>query len=350
MKEMQTELGYILATMREIIEIDSPTGFCSTVADKVIEIVREMGYSVRKTNKGSVEIDIKGENCGETTKKLVGIASHLDTLGAVVRAVDDSGGIKFSTVGGLNLATCDGEYCRIYTRDGRFYTGTFLSNHASVHVYSDAKTLARDAANMYIRLDEKLKTAQDVHNLGVENGDFIALDTKFTVTDSGFVKSRFLDDKASVAVILAALKTLSDKKQKPKYDTRVILTVYEEVGHGAASCGEGLSEVLAIDMGCVGGDLKGDEYNVSICAQDASGPYDYEFTSRLINLAKKHEIGYVVDVFPFYASDVSAMLRGGRDVKGALIGSGIHASHGMERAHVDGLLGTYRLVMAYLTD
>jgi putative aminopeptidase FrvX len=253
-------------------------------------------------------------------------------------------------VGGLNLATADGEYCRIYTREGKVYTGTFLSVHPSSHVFKDAGTLVRDTANMYVRLDENVKSEADVRALGIQNGDYICLDTKFTVTDSGFVKSRFLDDKASVAIVLGALKALADEKRKPKYDTKVIFTVFEEVGHGGSPYGRGLDEVVALDMGCIGDDLKCTEYDVSICAEDSGGPYNYELTTRLINLAKKHKLSFAVDIYPFYGSDVGTMLRAGGDVKGALIGSGIHASHGMERTHKDGLLNTYMLLMAYLTE
>lgn len=341
---METE--YILSTLKEIIGADSPSGYCAAAADKAIEIAKKLGYNPRKTNKGCVEIDIKGES-GD---KCIGVAAHLDTLGAMVRGIGPDGSIKFTTIGGLNLATADGEYCRIYTREGKVFTGTFLCNHASSHVFKDAATMPREAGNMYIRLDEKVKNAGDVQKLGIECGNFVAVEPKFTVTESGFVKSRFLDDKASVAVILGALKELAGKKQKPKYDTKIIFTVYEEIGHGGAPFGEGLSEVLAVDMGCVGGDLSCTEYDVSICAADSSGPYDYESTSRLIAAAKKHKLGYAVDIYPFYGSDISSMLRAGRDIKGALIGSGIHASHGMERTHTDGLMNTFKLLMAYLTE
>lgn len=342
---MKDQKDFILKTLEDIIKIDSPSGFCHYVTKKVAEITKNLGYEAKISNKGSIEINIKGKS----NQKKVGIAAHLDTLGAQICAINGKE-IKFTQIGGLNLATIDGEYCRIYTRDGKIYTGTFLHQHASSHVFNDAATAPREAKNMYIRLDEKIKSAYDIKALGIQIGDFIALDPKFVVTQSGYVKSRFLDDKASVAIILGVLNTLSQEKCQPLYDTKVIFTTYEEVGHGASPFGEGLDEVLAVDMGCVGGELSCTEHDVSICAKDSSGPYDYEFTTRLINLAKKHELSYAVDIYPYYGSDVSAMLRAGRDIKGGLIGAGIHASHGMERTHIDGLINTYKLLLAYLTE
>ncbi len=343
---MKDKKDFLLKTLEEIINIDSPSGFCYSAVKRVAKIAASLGYVPKISNKGGIEIEIKGSN----NQKKIGVAAHLDTLGAQISSIGSNGTIKFAQVGGLNLATVDGEYCRIYTRDGKVYTGTFLHNHASSHVFSDAATAPRDAKNMYIRLDERVENAGDVRSLGIEVGDFIALESKFTATHSGYIKSRFLDDKASVAIILAVLNEFSQQKTQPKYDTKIIFTTYEEVGHGASPFGEGLEEVLAVDMGCVGGELACTEHDVSICAKDISGPYDYELTTRLIQLAKKHNLSYAVDIYPFYGSDVSAMLRAGRDIKGGLIGAGIHASHGMERTHIDGLLNTYKLLFAYLTN
>ena len=227
------------------------------------------------------------------------------------------------------------------------YTGTILSRSPSSHVYPDADR-ARKEDGMYVRIDENASCKDDLVALGIEVGDYIAYEPKTTITSSGYVKSRFLDDKASVACILSALKTMSDNGMKPRYDTEIFITVYEEVGHGGAPMGEGLSEMLAVDMGCIGLDLTCTEHDVSICAKDGGGPYDYEMVNRLIKLSKDNGLKYAVDIYPFYGSDVGAMHRAGHDVKGALIGPGIHASHGMERTHVDALLQTVKLILLYL--
>jgi putative aminopeptidase FrvX len=201
---------------------------------------------------------------------------------------------------------------------------------------------------MYIRLDEEVRTREDTLRLGINNGDFVSIDPKFTATPSGFIKTRFLDDKASVFLLLSLINHLKANNITPKHTLQIIFSTYEEVGHGASSIPD-LDEMLAVDMGCIGDDLSCTEYDVSICAKDGSGPYDYEMTNRLINLAKENRISYAVDIYPYYSSDVSAALRGGNDIKGALIGAGIHASHGMERTHQKGLKATLELLYLYIT-
>lgn len=324
--------------------IDSPTGFCKKAIEFVGKRATELGCDFSVTNKGCGKIVVGG---ADKTKR-VGLAAHTDTLGLMVRSLGSDGTIAFTKVGGPQLPTLDGEYCRIYTRDGRVYTGTILSKSPSSHVYPDATERARNENNMYVRIDEDVKNKDDLVKLGIEAGDFIAYDPKTTITESGFVKSRFLDDKASVACILTALKTMADKELMPRCDVEAFITVYEEVGHGGAPMGEGLDEMLAVDMGCIGLDLSCTEHDVSVCAKDSGGPYDYEMVSRLISLCKQNGLSYAVDVYPLYGSDVGAMYRAGHDVKGALIGAGIHASHGMERTHIDALVATTQLILLYL--
>lgn len=200
---------------------------------------------------------------------------------------------------------------------------------------------------MEIRLDEIVRTAEDVEKLGIGAGDFVSFDPKFVVTERGFVKSRHMDDKASVAVILGVLKYIHDTGKKPVQTLKMLISNYEEVGHGCSYIPENVEELISVDMGCVGDDLNGDEYRVSICAKDSSGPYDFDMTNRLISLAKEYGIGYTVDIFPHYGSDVSAALKGGNNIRGALIGQGVSASHGQERTHVRGLMETFRLIAAY---
>ncbi len=340
---METDKEYLLQTLKELMAIDSPTGFCSEAIGYIGKVAASLDLEFSVTGKGCGKIVVRGVESG----KRVGLAAHTDTLGLMVRSLGADGSIAFTKVGGPQLPTLDGEYCRIYTRDGRVYTGTILSRSPSSHVYPDADR-ARKEDGMYVRIDENASCKDDLVALGIEVGDYIAYEPKTTITSSGYVKSRFLDDKASVACILSALKTMSDNGMKPRYDTEIFITVYEEVGHGGAPMGEGLSEMLAVDMGCIGLDLTCTEHDVSICAKDGGGPYDYEMVNRLIKLSKDNGLKYAVDIYPFYGSDVGAMHRAGHDVKGALIGPGIHASHGMERTHVDALLQTVKLILLYL--
>ena len=339
-------LNYLNEIVNEIFLTHSPTGYFNRINKVITRLLDEMGYSNYKIgNKGNIEVFIKGE----LQEKTVGLSAHCDTLGLMIRSIGGDGSIKVTNIGGPIIPTLDGEYCTVITRDNKEYSGTILSTSPASHVYPDSASKVRNVDNIYIRLDENVKSKKDVEALGISNGDYVCIDPKTIVTKSGFLKSRFIDDKGSVCAILSVLKYMSENNILPKYDTYVYFTNYEEVGHGAASVNKTMDEFLAVDMGCIGLDLAGDEYSVSICAKDSSGPYDYDLTTRLINFAKEANLSYTVDIFPYYSSDVSASLRAGLDCKGALIGSGVHASHGMERTHMDGLLNTMKLILMYLT-
>jgi putative aminopeptidase FrvX len=335
---------WISKELLKLLNTPSPTGFCHIIMAKLQETFKELGYTMTYTNKGNGTIMIPGLD----NTKTIGIAAHVDTLGAMVRSIKSNGTLAFTTVGGYTMHSVEGEYVTIYTREGKTYTGTILNTEPSVHVHEGARTQERKIDNMEIRLDEVVKSKEDVAKLGIETGDFVALDARAILTDSGFIKSRHLDDKAGVAAILGFLKTLKDEKLTPKFNLAIIISTYEEVGHGSSSLPEGLSEVIAVDMGAMGSDLTCTEQQVSICPKDSSGPYDFHMTSALIEAAKNHDINYAVDIYPYYGSDVSAALRAGHDIKGALIGPGVHASHHMERTHLDGIVQTAQLLKAYL--
>ena len=338
-------VNYLNEIVNEIFLTHSPTGYFGRINKVITKFLEEMNYTNYKVgNKGNVELFIKGLS----SEKTVGISAHADTLGLMIRSIGGDGSIKVTNIGGPIIPTLDGEYCTIITRDNKEYTGTILSTSPASHVYPDSASKVRNVDSIYVRLDENVKCKKDVEALGISNGDYVCIDPKTVVTNSGYLKSRFIDDKGSVCAILSVLKHMSENNILPKYDTYVYFTNYEEVGHGAASVHQ-MDEFVAVDMGCIGLDLAGDEHSVSICAKDSSGPYDYDLTSRLINFAKEANLSYTVDIFTYYSSDVSASLRAGLDTKGALIGSGVHASHGMERTHMDGLLNTMKLILMYLT-
>ncbi|MGL5415245.1 MAG: M42 family metallopeptidase [Clostridium sp.] len=341
--EVNKEL--VLKRAKEILEFDSPTGFCFEMINKIEEIVKEYGYKFEKTNKGCGIITIDGESDEQT----IGLCAHVDTLGAMVRSITPSGTLKFTILGGPIVPTLDSEYCKIRTRDGKIYTGTFLSTSPAAHVFEDSKSKPRDEKNMEIRIDEVVKNKEDVEALGIAPGDFIFIDPKTTITESGFIKSRFIDDKGSVAALLSMLELIKRENIKLKYKTKILISVYEEVGHGSSYIPSDITELIAVDMGCIGDDLSCTEYQVSICAKDSSGPYDFNMTTDLVNLAKENNIDYAVDIYPMYGSDVSAALRGGNDIRGALIGPGVHASHGMERTHYIAIENTIKLLIAYLS-
>lgn len=342
--EFNVNREFLLKTAKEILSFNSPTGFCFEIIDKIEEMLKPYGYSFERTNKGCAIITIPGKS----NERVVGVSAHVDTLGAMVRSITSSGKLKFTPLGGPIIPTLDGEYCTIRTRDGKLYSGTFLSTSPAAHVFEDASSKKRDASNMEVRVDEVVKSKDDTEALGIAPGDFIFIDPKTTITDSGFIKSRFIDDKGSVSALIALLEMFNVQDITPKFTTKILISTYEEVGHGAAYIPSDITEMISVDMGCIGDDLSCTEYDVSICAKDSSGPYDYNMVTEMVNLAKQYKLSYAVDIYPMYGSDVSAALRGGNDIRGALIGPGVHASHGMERTHVTALENTIKLLAAYL--
>ena len=340
---MSFDYSRILKFGEKILSIPSPTGFTHNAVEFLLGECKKRNVSAFKDVNGNLIATIPGK-----TDYTVGLAAHCDTLGAMVKYINGDGTLKFSRLGSPILPTYDGEYCYIFTRDGKRFTGTFLSNSPAVHVYGDAKTLPRNEDTMHVRIDEEVKCKEDVLKLGINNGDFIALDPKVVITESGFIKSRFLDDKISVALLFTLIDYLNENNIVPEYTIKIIITVHEEEGFGASYLPK-INELLAVDMGCVGKDLDGNEYKVSICAKDSGCPYNYDMTNKLIKLAKENNLDYAVDVFTYYSSDVITALKGGNNIKGALIGSGVAASHGMERTHIKGLINTFKLVLAYIT-
>ncbi len=339
---MKNNTDYILTFAKTILNIPSPSGYSQDVIAFINREAMSLGYSTESTRKGNLIIDVPG-----TTSKILGLSGHVDTLGAMVRSITSEGAIKFTTIGGPIWPTMDGEYCQIRTREGRLIAGTFLSNSPAVHVYKDANSKQRDPDNMFVRIDELVSSKEDVKKLGIAPGDFIFFDPKTIITESGFIKSRFLDDKISVSILFGLLNYLKEQHIVPKPHLKIIISTYEEVGHGASYIPQ-VDELIAVDMGCIGEDLSCTERQVSICCKDSSGPYDFEMISKLVDVSKKQNIDYATDIYPFYGSDVSAAYRGGTDFKGALIGPGVHASHGMERTHTLAIENTLKLLINYI--
>ncbi len=332
----------ILSFAKQLLAIPSPSGYSEQVIPFINNEVKKLGFPIEFSKKGNAIISIQGK-----TNKVLGLSGHVDTLGAMVKSISSDGTLRFTTVGGPIWPTMDGEYCTIHTRDSKDYTGTFLSTSPSVHVYKDASSKERTPSDMMIRIDEVVHTKEDVLKLGIRAGDFVFFDPKTVITKSGYIKSRFLDDKISVAILFGLMKQIKEENIIPESSLKIIISTYEEVGHGAASVPE-LDEFIAVDMGCIGDDLSCTEEMVSICAKDSSGPYDYQIITNLVDLAKKGNLDYATDIYPFYGSDVSAAYRGGNDFKGGLIGPGVHASHGMERTHASAVENTLKLLLAYI--
>ena len=336
--------NYIIETAKSLFAIDSPSGFTNEVSNFVYNMASEMGYFVQKNNLGNVIVTVEGE----TNDYPVALSSHIDTLGLMVRSITSDGHLMITPVGSPILPTLDGEYCKIYTRGNKVYTGTVLSLSPAIHVFDDATTRPRDEKNMAVRIDEVVSSKDDVKKLGINTGDFVCYDPKTTFTESGFLKSRFIDDKGCAALLLTILKVMKEENIKPKNRTYFCFTTHEELGYGGATLPADAKELLVVDMGCVGDDLSCTEQQVSICAKDKYGPYDYDMTNLLIELSNKNEIDYAIDTYPRYASDAAAVWNAGHDTRAALIGPGVHASHGMERTHIDGLMNTMKLIASYI--
>ena len=273
----------------------------------------------------------------------------MDTLGAMVRVIKDNGALTVANIGGLQPCNTETETVKVLTRDGKIYDGTLQAVNASSHVNPNLNTARSWNTNIEVVLDEPVKSADDTRALGIAPGDFVFVNPRTTITKSGYIKSRFLDDKASVAILLAFAKMVADEKLQLNRSVWLDFTAYEEIGHGASfALPENCVEAICVDMGCVGEGLQCDERMVSICAKDGGGPYDYEVTTKLVNCAKEKGLSYAVDVYTNYTSDVNVSLKAGYDLLHGLIGPGVYASHGYERTHIEGLENTFKLLEAYL--
>lgn len=331
--------------IKQLVSIPSPSGNTNTIIRFIEDYVKEWNVETKRNNKGGLIITVKGED--DTKQRL--LTAHVDTLGAMVKEIKADGRLRLSMIGGFRWNAVEGEYCEIETASGKTYTGTILIHQTSVHVYKNAGEAKRDEQNIEIRIDKRVSSPEEVRELGIEVGDFVSFDPRVQMTDSGYIKSRHLDDKASVAILLQLIKRLQDENMKLPYTTHFLISNNEEIGYGGNSnIPEETVEYLAVDMGALGDGQASDEYTVSICAKDGSGPYHYAMRKHLVELAKANNIEYKVDIYPFYASDASAAIRAGADVKHGLIGPGIDASHAYERTHETSIAHTEALIYAYV--
>lgn len=338
---------YMKEQLKNILAIDSPSGFTGKAAAYVMEEYRRLGYEPKLTNKGGIVVCVSEGTNGREGAVL--LEAHMDTLGAMVCEICANGRMKLTPIGGMNANNAEAENCRLYTRGGNIYEGTFQLKNASVHVNGKYSSTSRSYDEMELVLDEPVQTKEDVLALGILTGDVVCFDPRTVITNSGYIKSRFLDDKLSVAILLGYAKYLKDNHIATERKIYQHITVYEEVGHGgSASVPADVTDVIAVDMGCVGDGLSCQETQVSICAKDSAGPYHYDVVTGLVNAAKAAKLDFAVDVYPYYSSDARTTLQAGNDCRHGLIGAGVYASHGYERSHIKGMENTYELLKAYL--
>ena len=328
-----------------LLAIDSPTGFTDKAACWVKEAFEGLGFTASITTKGGVLIDLGGTDANDGLL----LAAHTDTLGGMVAEIKGNGRLRISPLGGMNANNAEAENVRVYTRCGKVIEGTLQLCNASVHVNGEYSGAKRSFDSTEIVLDEDVSSADDARKLGIEVGDIVCFDPRTKRTASGYLKSRFLDDKLSVGILLGFAKYVADNNITLPRKTYVHVTVYEEVGHGGSgSVPAGVTEAISVDMGCVGDGLQCTERQVSICAKDSGGPYSYPVVGKLIEAAKATGADYAVDVYPYYGSDVEATLRAGFDIRHGLIGAGVYASHGYERSHIDGVYNSIKVLIGYL--
>ncbi len=343
---VQIDVDYLVDLLVRLLRTPSPTGNTGAAIALVESAFGQIGLHTQRTNKGALLATL----AGRSSERPRALSGHVDTLGAMVKEIKADGRLRLTQLGGYVWQTVEGEYCQVETADGRTYTGTVLAHKTAVHAYGRKEVEgAHTDKEIEVRLDERTTSADDTRALGIGVGDFVSFDPRTTVTGSAYVKSRHLDDKAGVAIMVAVAKALVDAGLQPAQTTYFYVSPYEEVGHGAASgIPAAVKELLVVDMGVLGDGQNSDEYTVSICAKDSSGPYDLAFRRKLVDLCQENDIPYKVDVYPYYGSDGSAALRAGADLVVGLIGPGVDASHAYERTHRDSLLHTARLAATYL--
>lgn len=344
--EIKVNRQLLVDTCKEFINTPSPVSYYDEIHPLLEKKAKVYGYDVTYDRKRTGYITLEGEDSSKT----VCVGAHLDTLGLIVRHINDDGTLQVRQLGGINYSSIEGESVCVHTRDGRKYSGTLMCLSHSVHVFDDARTRVRDETSMVIVLDEFVSSLQDVLALGIEHGDIISIDPRFQYTEKGFIKSRYIDDKAAVAAVFAMLDYFKENQLKPKYKTLLAFPLYEEIGHGGAYVPEEVSEYVALDIGLIGPDYHGSEMKVSICAKDNYSPYDRGLTTRIIEQAKKVHANYCVDIFYRYGTDANAAVRAGNNVYAAAFGMGCLCSHGMERCHITSIEETTKLLIAYVLD
>ncbi len=348
MKLPEIDSNYLQEFLLGLLTIPSPSGRSEEAREYTRAALEAFpGLDITQNRKGALIATWQAKNSIRSKALL----AHVDTLGAMVKEILPSGRLRLTKIGGYAWNTVEGETCSVLTGSGKRVRGSFLIHKSSVHVYGkDVEETKRDAENMEVRLDERVQNTEGTQALGIQVGDYVAFDSRAQWIN-GFIRSRHLDDKAGVACLVTAIKAMIDAGLSPSQTVHLFISNFEEVGHGAAAgIPADVSEVISVDMAAVGDGQNSDEFHTTICSMDSSGPYHFGLSNHLRELADANKIPYLTDIYPHYGSDGSAFLSAGGDAAVALIGPGVDASHNYERTHLDALIATIRLVMAYLMD
>ena len=342
------QMDKMMRYLEELLAIDSTTGWFEAKDRYLMDFAAKHGIPAVALNKGGVRFDLGGDG------NPVCLSAHADEIGLMVRWINPDGTLRLEKIGGLHEFYAIDWNCNVYARNGKVYTGTVRRTNPGVHVMNDTERaeLPKYDKNVVLTLDENVSSRADTEALGITIGDFVSPETRFTVTQSGYVKSRYLDDQACVAVLLALAEEISDGTVKPDRKVSMLFAEYEEIGHGG-SCGipDDTRDFIAFDIGVVGTDHSSSEHKVTIGVKDAAFPYHAVLTNELVQLCEKNAIPYVLDMpVPHYGSDANCALRAGYDVRHALVGPGVLETHGYERTHTDALQATFDLARAIVTE
>ncbi len=333
-------MDYFKDTLKKYLDIASPSSFTAEALSVAKDEFDAIGLETSYTKKGALIATVKGDS-----DEAIAITAHMDTLGAMVKTITSDGKLSYHRIGGGAWSAVEGENCKVFTRSGMVYRGSVIPTEASTHIHGLKSYEKRTQENMRIRLDELVSNVGEVKELGIQVGDIIAFDTRTEFTESDFIKTRYIDNKAAVAMTFVLAKRFIEIE--PKQTVHFILSNYEECGHGLSFIPENTSELIAIDIAPVGFEQTSTEFAVSIAAKDKKTPYDYEFISRLAGVCEEHQIPFNIDVFNHYSSDASQYIHRGGDVMFACVGPGVEGTHHYERTHMKSIEATINLLYRY---
>ncbi len=344
MTRLTIDADYLVKVLEQLLGIPSPTGYTDTIVRFVTRELERLGLSPELTRRGA----IRAVRPGAQRRGARAIVSHLDTLGAQIKALKENGRVALVPIGTWSARFAEGARATVFTEKGG-YRGTILPVKASGHTFNDEiDTLPVGWEHVEMRIDALTRGPADLENLGIEIGDIVAIDPQPDFLDNGFIVSRHLDNKAGVAVMLSALKAMQDESAETPVDIHFLFSIAEEVGVGAASIlTPDVASMVAVDNGTSAPGQNSDEFGVTIAMADQTGPFDYHLTKKMVELCRQEDIRYQKDVFRYYRSDSASALEAGADVRTALITFGVDASHGYERIHLHALRSLAELVTAY---
>jgi peptidase M42 family hydrolase len=345
-QKLPIDMEYVQDVLIHLLRTPSPTGRTDEVVQYIGELLMDLGMDLTVTRRGLLNATLPGRR----TRPDRAIVVHADTIGCMVTRLKDNGRLEVTQLGTHSARFAEGAHVTIFTDADRTYTGTVLPLKSSGHQYGDeVDTQGVGWPLVEVRVDEPADDATSLMALGIQVGDFVALDANPMLTSSGYVKSRHLDDKAGIAAALGAFKSLIDAKVAPLVSAHLLVTIAEEVGHGAThGLDTDVSEMIAVDNAVVAPGQQSREECANIAMLDSTGPFDYHFSRRLIALCDEHGIPHRRDTFRYYRSDAASAVEAGLEMRTAVVGFGVDSSHGHERTHLDGIKHVAELLSLYL--